>query len=164
MVGRPKGNTSMDHAVQYRDATGEVQLKNVPSLDAALELVERLRNAQGVDEVRVLREVPIEIRTYYRVVAVQDDAPPVPAGESDAPPPNGSVEVVSDPEPPGAEDTEVDEVAADAAAEVPPTPTPAADPDEGEPVVSGTMIMSPPPATSVSEPAVEQRRGRFGRG
>lgn len=148
----------MDHVVQYRDATGEVQLEDVPSLDAALELVERLRNAQGVAEVRVLREIPIEIRTYYRVVAVDGDAPAASGGVVDAPPASAPVEVVADPVPPGDDDVEV----ADAPHEG--RPAPVADPDGDEPAVSGTMIMSPPPATSVSDPTVEQRRGRFGRG
>ncbi len=147
----------MDHAVQYRDATGEVQLTDVPSLDAALELVERLRNAQGVAEVRVLREVPIEIRTYYRVVAVDGDAPAAPAAPAapseDAAPASAPVEVVAGPAPPVEDEVEVDE----APNEV--LPASAADPDEGEPVVSGTMIMSPPPTTGLSE-----RRSRFGRG
>ncbi len=63
----------MGHAVHYRDAAGAAQIVDVPSLDAALELVERLRNDDDTSDVRVFREVPIEVRTYYRVVALEED-------------------------------------------------------------------------------------------
>jgi hypothetical protein len=64
----------MSHSVHFRDAVGEVHLEDVVSLDAALERVEHLRNDAGATEVRVFREVPIEVRTYYRVTAVEESA------------------------------------------------------------------------------------------
>jgi hypothetical protein len=49
----------MGHAVHYRDASGASQLEDVASLEAAVELVERLRNEDGASDVRVFREVPL---------------------------------------------------------------------------------------------------------
>ena len=76
----------MGHAVHYLDAAGEAQIVDVPSLDAALQLVERLRNDDDASDVRVFREVPIEVRTYYRVVAVEED------GASGGPVDNGAAD------------------------------------------------------------------------
>jgi hypothetical protein len=63
----------MSYAVHYRDASGESRLEDVTSLEAAIELVERLRNEDGASDVRAFREVPLEVRTYYKVVAVEED-------------------------------------------------------------------------------------------
>jgi hypothetical protein len=64
----------MSHSVHFRDAAGNVHLEDIGTLEAALERVEGLRNDDDVAEVRVFREVPIEVRTYYRVVAVDESA------------------------------------------------------------------------------------------
>lgn len=65
----------MKHVVQVTDAYGRPQLHDVDSLDQALALAERFINLGGASEVRVLREIPIEMETYVRVVAV-DPADP----------------------------------------------------------------------------------------
>lgn len=65
----------MGYAVCHRDATGTLQVDDVASLDEAVEVVERLRNEDGPRDVRVFREVPIEVRTYYKVVIADDEAP-----------------------------------------------------------------------------------------
>jgi hypothetical protein len=76
----------MGHAVCYRDATGATQVEDVASLDAALEQVERLRNDDGVTDVRVFREVQIEVRTYYKAVALDGgDGEPAAAPAAAAP-------------------------------------------------------------------------------
>jgi hypothetical protein len=87
----------MGHAVHYRTAAGESRFEDVPSLEAAVELVERLRNEDGAEAVRVFREVPLEVRTYYKVVVAGDEgaSPEVPA-------PTVRQEPVSDEPPPGA--------------------------------------------------------------
>jgi len=69
-----ENGAEMDHAVYYRDASGEARVEDVPSLDAAIEMVERLRNDDGASDVRVFREIPIEFHTYYKVVAVEQQA------------------------------------------------------------------------------------------
>jgi len=70
----------MGYAVCHRDAAGTLQVDDVASLDAAVEVVERLRNEDGPSDVRVFREVPIEVRTYYKVVVADGEtAAAVPA-------------------------------------------------------------------------------------
>jgi hypothetical protein len=75
----------MGYAVAYRDAAGEARLEDVTSLEGAVELVERLRNEDGASDVRAFREVPLEVRTYYKVVAVEGNGAPVPVDEVPAP-------------------------------------------------------------------------------
>lgn len=67
----------MGYAVCHRDDTGTLKVEDVASLDAAVEVVERLRNEDGASDVRVFREVPIEVevRTYYKVSIADDEAP-----------------------------------------------------------------------------------------
>jgi hypothetical protein len=85
----------MSYAVHYRDASGDSRLEDVTSLEAAIELVERLRNEDGASEVRAFREVPLEVRTYYKVVAVEEDGSvrkdPPPGAMPLAPPPTVTV-------------------------------------------------------------------------
>lgn len=86
----------MGHVVHYRTATGDSRLEDVSSMDAAVELIERLRNDEGVEDVRLFREVPLKVRTYYKVV-IDDEAeeataaptvPPArPEAAGDEPPP-----------------------------------------------------------------------------
>jgi hypothetical protein len=63
----------MGYAVGHRDSNGTLHVDDVSSLEAAVELVERLRNQEGPSDVRVFREVPIEVRTYYKVVLADED-------------------------------------------------------------------------------------------
>ncbi len=98
----------MSHVVLSKGASGAPKVDEVSSLDEALQQVERLRNEDGASDVRILREVPIEVKTYYKVVALEDgpapapvevpseapagpDAPPfAPASGSRSDPPSGS--------------------------------------------------------------------------
>lgn len=61
----------MGYVVFHRDDAGTPRLEDVASLEEALGRVERARNGEQGD-VRVFREVPIEVRTYYKV-SVADD-------------------------------------------------------------------------------------------
>jgi hypothetical protein len=70
---------AMSHVVLSKGASGEPKVDEVGSLEEALEQVERLRNEDGVTDVRVLREVPIEVKTYYKVVALEDGPAVAPA-------------------------------------------------------------------------------------
>ena len=117
----------MGYAVCYRDATGATQVEDAVSLEAALEQVESRRNAEGVTDVRVFREVPIEVRTYYKVVALEEDGERSSgAGARSSPsdeargvePPPGAMPIVPPPaitrrEPPAAEADGVREQAND---------------------------------------------------
>ena len=111
----------MGHVVHYRNTSGDSHLENVPSMDAAVELIERLRNEDGVDDVRLFREVPLKVRTYYKVVVDEateegDAAPtPVPSARSEsAEPPPGAMNLAPPPAvaaaaPASAEDVEAEE-------------------------------------------------------
>lgn len=85
----------MSHAVHYRTAEGEPRFDELGSLEQALAQVERLRNEQGVSDVRVYREVPISFKTYYKATVAEDAAPAAevtaPAAEAPTAPPPGAM-------------------------------------------------------------------------
>lgn len=117
----------MGHVVVHRDAVGNWQLEDLASLGVALERVETLRNTEGRDEVRLLEEIALEVRTYYRV-AVADTGP--------ATPPDGTARTVEEPAPPvlvAASEPAIAGVAEEPSAGAPPGAFPLA----GPPVPSG---------------------------
>jgi hypothetical protein len=99
----------MGYAVHYLDASGEIRLEDVTSLEAAVELVERLRNEDGASDVRAFREIPLEVRTYYKVVALEGDGP---VGRNDPPP--GAMPLAPPPVTVHAEATSTEEALGDA--------------------------------------------------
>jgi hypothetical protein len=100
----------MSYAVHYRDASGESRLEDVTSLEAAVELVERLRNEDGASDVRAFRDVPLEVRTYYKVVvAVEEDE-----GPARTDPPPGAMPLAPPPAVTVHPDTTTDEAVAEA--------------------------------------------------
>jgi hypothetical protein len=137
----------MGYAVHHVDGTGATQLEDVATLDDALARVETLRNDGQASGVRVLREVPIEVRTYYRVVAVDEAAEPAAEPGADAPAPA--------PEP------VADEVVAEGTEPAPRTSTPV----RLEPP-SGAMLIGPAPAMAEPAEARDQpaHRSLFSRG
>lgn len=146
----------MTYAVHHVDAADRPQLEEFPSLEAGLARVETLRNDGEVSEVRVFKEIPIEVRTYYRAVAVEDPSvAEVTVGpeEGVTPPPVGS-----GPSGPAGE-AEVDQTAGDGQRFQVATEPP-----------SGAMVMAPPPVATTAEAAepvvaeTEHRRPLFGRG
>ena len=86
----------MGHLVRYRSPEGEERYDDVDDLDAAVQRVEQLHNEDGISNVRVYREVPLEFRTYVRVAVADEDTPargstsPEPPSGSSASPPSGS--------------------------------------------------------------------------
>jgi hypothetical protein len=79
----------MGHLVQFRTPAGELRHEDASDLDAALALVERLRNEDRVEDVRVFVEVPLQFETFVKV-SVAGVATPEPAPEPEAaaaPPP-----------------------------------------------------------------------------
>ncbi len=151
----------MTYVVHRVDAEGRTQLADVGSLEEALSMVERLRNAGSSTDVRVLKEVPIEVRTYYRVVAVEADA----AASSAA----------TDPTEPVPQDAVARAVREEPGAEVAPTTSaPASEPPRVTAVFgvppSGATVMGPPPGATTPEcpetaerAAQETRRPLFSR-
>lgn len=90
----------MDHAVHYRTSGGETTFEEVGSLEAAVAKVERLRNDEGVSDIRVYKQVPIEFKTYYKVSVVDDAASSASAPAPAAAPSSG--EAAPSTPPPGA--------------------------------------------------------------
>ena len=158
----------MTYAVHHLDGQGTPQLEEFPSLEAGLARVEALRNDGAVSEVRVFKEIPIEVRTYYRVVAVEGEgapeppvqvSPPEPELEAVMPPPEeapvpAAEDELWDPQP-AAEEPRHEEHRMHVAKEPP----------------SGAVVMGPAPVTvprdasePPPEPTPEHRRSLFGRG
>jgi hypothetical protein len=162
----------VSHMVIFRTPEGKPGYQPAETVQDAVQVVERLRNEESVENVRIFRleEVQFELRPYYKVelagIGTSEDAPaesPAPAvfGASDSV--DDAVEAVeSDDEFDGAESDTVDH--AETSHEVPPPPS-AAHPPWAAP---------PPPPAPVEPPGVElgvddelsgagQRRGLFGR-
>lgn len=65
----------MVHLVRHRTPAGDTITHEVDDLEAAVARVERLRNDDKAEDVRVFAEVPLQFETYVRV-RVADTAPP----------------------------------------------------------------------------------------
>jgi hypothetical protein len=63
--------------VIFRRPDGKPGYHQADSVEDALRFVEMLRNQEKVTDARIFRmeEVPIEVRTYYRVEVVGEQAP-----------------------------------------------------------------------------------------
>jgi hypothetical protein len=118
----------MRHMVIYRSMDGGPTYHETDDLDGAVRAVEHLRNSQNVTETRIfsLQEVPIEVKTYYRVEVVAPEyqyAAPAPSPE---PEPVSFVDPPAQTEPaPVLESVSVSAVEAPGAEELefnPPTP------------------------------------------
>ena len=130
----------MAHLVRHRTPSGDMVTTEVADLDEAVALVERLRNDDKAEDVRVYGEVPLRFETYVRV-SVAD-------------------EVVEPPRPPA------DDTAADAADDEPAEPTPAA-PVPPPPGVLAPVRLEAPSADAdelVDASAADARKGLFHRG
>lgn len=77
----------MAHLVRHRTASGETVSTEVADLEEAVALVERLRNDDRAEDVRVFAEVPLRFETYVKVsVAAADHPASDSAPEAPAPP------------------------------------------------------------------------------
>ena len=86
----------MQHMVIFRGSDGKPGYQQLDDLDAAIKCVERLSNVDQASDAKVfeMHEVPIEIKTYYRVeVASRVPATPVapPAVDEDPVPTTGEM-------------------------------------------------------------------------
>jgi hypothetical protein len=68
----------MSHMVIYRSVEGQPVFHQVESLEDAARHVETLRNAGQGGDARIfsMKEVKIEVKTYYRVEVASDDDTP----------------------------------------------------------------------------------------
>lgn len=73
----------MPHMVIFRSNEGKPGYHQADTLDDAVRFVERLRNQEGVTDTRVFRmqEVPLEVKTYYKVEVAPGDGAPAPVVE-----------------------------------------------------------------------------------
>lgn len=57
------------YMVIFTSAEGRAGYHHAEELDEAVKFVERMRNGEGVTDARVFRmtEIPLEVRTYYKV-------------------------------------------------------------------------------------------------
>ena len=88
----------MPFMVIYRKADGETTYEQADAIDEAALFVERLRNSEGIDQIRIYRmeEISFAFRPYYKVElgmperqsaprsAVTDRLPTVPDGAAPA--------------------------------------------------------------------------------
>ncbi|MGK2949980.1 MAG: hypothetical protein ACSLFP_15515 [Acidimicrobiales bacterium] len=145
----------MPFMVIYRTADGSTRYEQADAIDEAARFVERLRNTEGSDEIRIFRmdEIKFAFRPYYKVELGMSDRrrTPTPGSPAAASAPRVvEVQLPSDPVEPamgGDDDTE---------------PAPAA--DEPQPL-SPSALPPPPPAPSAGGEADANgsRRGLFGR-
>lgn len=94
---------AMQHLVRYTTPSGQTEHREVPSLEAAAELVEQARNELGATDAKIFREVPIEFKVQYKVTVAGEGAGSPSAAPSTAPasPPAAPSASASEP-PPGA--------------------------------------------------------------
>ncbi len=74
----------MPFMVIYRTSDGSSKYEQVDAIDEAALLVERLRNSDGIDEIRIYRmeEISFAFRPYYKVeLGLPDLQTPAPVGE-----------------------------------------------------------------------------------
>src|SRR5437868_2068059 len=88
----------MAHMVIFRRPDGKPGYHQADSVDDALRFVEMLRNQEKVTDARIFRmeEVPIEIRTYYKVEVAGDQQGEAPASN---PGPRAVPDAASEPPP-----------------------------------------------------------------
>ncbi len=134
----------MAHLVRHRTPAGDMVTHEVDDLDAAVARVERLRNDDHADDVRVFAEVPLQFETYVRV-SVADMSTTVPPVDA----PSEPADVVAEPV--------VDE----------PAPVPPAAPVPPPPGVLAPVRVDAPSASAdelVDATPVDARKGLFHRG
>jgi hypothetical protein len=133
----------MTHMVIYRSVEGQPVFHQVENLEDAARHVESLRNAGQGDDARIfsMKEVKIEVKTYYRVEVASEEDKPATAPAAPAPAP-----------------------AAAAPAPAPVAEAPAAPAPAVAPVASGPVAVKPEPVAAGAAAANGGRFGLFGKG
>ena len=89
----------MSFMVNFRSAEGKPGYHPTDSLEEAVRFVEHLRNQEQVTDARVwrLQEVPLEVKTYYKVVVPSGvPAPAAASAPATGPGPEPAMAVVGD--------------------------------------------------------------------
>lgn len=154
----------MSYMVIFRTADGKPGYQPAGDAEGAVAAVERLRNEDGVDHVRIYRmeEVAFEYKVHYSVQLTTADAPSVVA----APPSDASAgvdEPSGAPVEPSWDDADDDEPTAAPFDQM--AVDPAGSPQWSDDEPAAVAPVEPPdPETSEPVPAeAESRRGLFGR-
>ena len=73
----------MSHMVIFRSSEGKSGYHQAEAIEDAVRFVERLRNAEGVEQARIftMEEVHFEFRPYYRVEVTGGSAEPEAGGD-----------------------------------------------------------------------------------
>jgi hypothetical protein len=152
----------MGYAVFHRDEAGTPTVEDVASLEAALEIVERSRNGEGPRDVRVFREVPIEVRTYYKVQVAEEVDAPAAVSETTAPGSDVTAEAAAVDVPVEAEaPVEADVVAEGPVVEVPDEETASATVATDDPYDVRRLLEPAPPVVDGDRPAPPPLPGAF---
>jgi len=114
----------MPFMVIYRTSDGSSKFEQEDAIDEAALFVERLRNSDGIDEVRIYRmeEISFAFRPYYKVeLGLPERQTPAPTSEV-----VGATTVVEEPvsDAPAAARVLLDEPAVEASTPPPPPPPP----------------------------------------
>ncbi len=152
------------HMVIFQNPSGDPGYNQFESIEDAVGFVEKLRNDQGIDSIRIfeLDEVKFDLKPYYKVelqaLNAGSSAPsPQPAPVAAAPAPASPAPAPAAPAPPAPEPAP--ESSSPASPFAPPSeqsaPSPAAPPPPG--------AAPTPPADEPAEDAQPARRGLFGR-
>ena len=144
----------MPFMVIYRTSDGSSSFEQADAIDEAALFVERLRNKEGIDEIRIYRmeEISFAFRPYYKVELGLAERQ-----NTAAPPSASTAPVVEEPE-----------VDADASGDVEPPPAEAdvtvdAEADAVTDVRTESTLPPPPPAVEGEPAGANGRRGLFGR-
>lgn len=146
----------MPFMVIYRTSDGGSQFEQADAIDEAALFVERLRNSEGIDQIRIYRmeEISFAFRPYYKVelgLPERQTAAPTAPAAAEVVAPAESADHQAEPGDDTGRDTEV---VLDAPAPV--------DQDVERPVTAAPSL--PPPPSADGEPAgTNGRRGLFGR-
>lgn len=91
----------MSFMVNFRSAEGKQGYHPADSLEEAVRFVEHLRNQEHVADARVwrLQEVPLEVKTYYKVEVAPQGSEPAPTRPAAPRPATAQVDDDSRPEP-----------------------------------------------------------------
>jgi hypothetical protein len=143
----------MPFMVIYRTSDGSSCFEQADAIDEAALFVERLRNKEGIDQIRIYRmeEISFAFRPYYKVelgMAERQSVPTPPSASTavviEGPPADSEAGPPADVEPPPVSEAAAAGSVTDVRAEV-------------------SLPAPPPPVTDAETAGANGRRGLFGR-
>jgi len=152
----------MPFMVIYRTSDGTSRYEQADAIDEAALFVERLRNSEGIDQIRIYRmeEISFAFRPYYKVELGLQERPASPPTEGTR------VPEVSDRQDGLAEAPAADADAAPDTEVILDAPMPVVEPAADHPSlppVAAASTLPPPPGGDSEIAGANGRRGLFGR-